>query len=1088
MERLSSLITRHPRAVVAAWLILTIAFGAGTLKLTSKNNYEGDLPLSDPTVAEQARFEEAFGDEQMMLVAIESPDLLGDEALEKTALLTADLRSLTGVKEGGVAGLSTIPVRPFDPTSPTVLDVLSGSRREQREGLLDALPQAAGFLSADRRTTLITAQVSRTAPQSEVAAQVKSIVERYEGPERVHVIGDHTVAQAIDEGIESDLGLLLPLAFLLILVVLRICFGRVRSALLPACVMIGSIVWTLGLMGHLGIPLNVVTSTLPILMVAVASSYGIHVVRQAASLESRTDRVRALLMDLGQPILLTGLTSAAGALSLLVFEVQSIREFGLFAGFGILSATVVALLFMPAALALSKNTKARLTTSERFDNWLSALGRFTLAHRHAVLGALIVVIVASAVGIARIRIGMDPVSMFPTDHPVREATAVLTEQFDGCRYFDVMVDGGKPGSGLEPNTLEAIRLFADGARHLPDVTAVYSVSDLVPPGVPTPALIPGLRAAGFIDNEAQRGRVTVMIAATDQADQTRVYDQLRAVAETHLDEGYVVSFGGPVLRWIAQNRYVSIGKVLSVIAALAFVFVACVTAFRSVRTGVLASTPLIVSTVTTFGVMGWMGIRLNMATAITTAIGLGIGVDFGIHFLSRLRQELESSDLEDSVVQTILTTGRAVIYDVGSNVVGFGVLVFSVFGPVQDFGWLISLTMVTSAAGTLVILPAAAAWLLPGDTRPLAVGGFNEILGSCVRKSRALMILNREAAAGRSDAEVAEVVASFERHFSFVDRKVAVVETHAEATVAARSFRSSCEGFGAIVAGGGAGTLRAVAEGLCADTGRPPDPDRLCVAPLRLGSGNVLAKTFGVSEDFEQAIAAAAINVRRSAIDECAVIRCAVDGQVRYAMTLVGLGQFGRIPGDLAVLHQAYPRAREGLVDALGVERLTNLEYKAGMLIRGARCWVRPSRMEEVEIQTHRGTTDIRLLAGAVANFPIKGLPFRPTHGPGAPVLSGYLLRGESASPLKALRQASAYRFKVSENEPIVIRLKSPEPVEFFLDEDSLTFQNELQIGVSGTLGIVPGNEERPSTHHLVRDENLASEVEHDHARMYSGH
>lgn len=590
MERLSSLITQYPRAVVSAWLVLTIAFGAGTLKLTSKNNYEGDLPLSDPTVAEQARFEEAFGDEQMMLVAIESPDLLGDEALEKIALLTADLRSLTGVKEGGVAGLSTIPARPFDPTSPTVLDVLSGSRREQREGLLDALPQAAGFLSADRRTTLITAQVSRTAPQSEVAAQVKSIVERYEGPERVHVIGDHTVAQAVDEGIESDLAFLLPLAFLLILVVLRICFGRVRSALLPACVMIGSIVWTLGLMGHLGVPLNVVTSTLPILMVAVASSYGIHVVRQATALPSGVDRVRHLLVDLGRPILLTGLTSAAGALSLLVFEVQSIREFGLFAGFGILSATAAALLFMPAALALTKDGETHLSTSRQFDRWLSALGRMTLVHRHFVLAASAAVLFLSAVGITRVRIGMDPVSMFAPGHAVREATAVLTEQFAGCRYFDVMVDGGSRASALEPRTLEAIGLFADAARTLPDVTAVYSVTDLVPPGVPAAALLPGLRAAGFIDDEGQRGRVTVMIAATDQADQTRIYDQLQSIADTHLSDGYVVSFGGPVLRWIAQNRYVSIGKVLSVIAALAFVFVACVTAFRSVRTGVLAST------------------------------------------------------------------------------------------------------------------------------------------------------------------------------------------------------------------------------------------------------------------------------------------------------------------------------------------------------------------------------------------------------------------------------------------------------------------------------------------------------------------
>ncbi len=584
--------------------------------------------------------------------------------------------------------------------------------------------------------------------------------------------------------------------------------------------------------------------------------------------------------------------------------------------------------------------------------------------------------------------------------------------------------------------------------------------------------------------------MTVMIAATDQADQTRVYDQLRSAADTYLNEGYVVSFGGPVLRWIAQNRYVSIGKVISVVAALVFVFVACVTAFKSVRIGVLASTPLIVSTVTTFGVMGWLGIRLNMATAITTAIGLGIGVDFGIHFLSRLRQELESSSLEDAAVRTILTTGRAVIYDVASNVVGFGVLVFSVFGPVQDFGWLISLTMITSAAGTLVFVPAAAASLLPAETTPWTVRAFRHLIHGCVAKTRALLILNREAASGRTDAEIAEVVASFERHFSFVDRNVAVVGTHEAAAAIVKTFRSTCEGPGVIVSGGGAGTLRAVAEGLCGEDGRLPDPEHLCVAPLRLGSGNVLAKTFGVSQDADQALSEAAINYQRGVIGECAVIRCVVDGRVRYAMTLVGLGQFGRIPSDLAAFHYAYPRTRGNLAGALGAERLTQLEYRAAMLIRGVRCWAHPDRMETVEVRTKEETERVCLLAGAVANFPIKGLPFKPNHDPGAPRLTGYLLRSSAVSPVRLLRggaDSTVCRFEVTEDNPVVLRLESPGPAEFFLDEDALTFQHELRIDVAGTLGIVPGVEERQSTHLLV-GETKTSEVGYDHARVHSGH
>jgi uncharacterized protein len=710
MERLSTLITRHPKGIIAAWIVLTLGFASGALRLTSRNNYDGELPLTDPTVAEQKQFEEAFGDEQTMLVAVKSPDLLSDRTLDKIERLTSDLSQITGVPEAGVTGLATITIDPWDPNTSTVLQAVRQSASDQRHALLDRLPQTAGFLSDDRTSTLIAAQVSRTAPQSEVAARVEALRASYAGPEQIYVIGDHTVAQAIDEGIESDLGMLLPLAFVLILAVLWFCFGRVQSALLPACVMIGSIVWTLGLMGHLGVPLNVVTSTLPILLVAVASSYGIHVVRQQSVLSGK-DRTRQLLKDLGRPVLLTGMTSAAGALSLLVFEVQSIREFGIFAALGITSATLSALIFLPAALALTSDSTKKFELSEKLSHLLAAAGRGSLAHRHLVIGLMMIAVVTSIVGIARIRIGMDPVSMFPQGHPVREATTVLNTEFAGCRYFDVMIDGRHAGAALESGAMEAVNAFAQEVRDLPGVTAVTSVVDLVPQGAVGPALIPMLRASGLIDEAGRRSRITVMTTATDQEQQTLIYDRLRFAADCHFSHLWDISFGGPVLRWIAQNRYVSIGKVLSVVAASIFVFLACMAAFRSARAGALASLPLAISTITTFGVMGWTGIRLNMATAITTAIGLGIGVDFGIHFLTRLRHEMASRATEDAVVRTMITTGRAVIYDVISNVVGFGVLIFSVFGPVRDFGWLISLTMITSAAGTLIILPAAAVWL-----------------------------------------------------------------------------------------------------------------------------------------------------------------------------------------------------------------------------------------------------------------------------------------------------------------------------------------------------------------------------------------
>ena len=324
---------------------------------------------------------------------------------------------------------------------------------------------------------------------------------------------------------------------------------------------------------------------------------------------------------------------------------------------------------------------------------------------------------------------------------------------------------------------------------------------------------------------------------------------------------------------------------------------------------------------------------------------------------------------------------------------------------------------------------------------------------------QALLILNRSSATGHSSDDTAAILRAYKQHFAFAQRRVSIVTSHAEVCAAAGAFQESCDTSGVILSGGGAGTLRAVVEGLCAKHGRLPDPDHICVAPLRLGSGNVLAKTFGVSKDPDQAMAIAARNVIARQIDLCSVMRCDVDGRTKFAMTLIGLGQFGRIPRDLAGWHQRFPRLRSGIARVLGVERLTQVEYRIFTAARGLQCALWPRQMETVEIETRRGCSRVGLFAGAVANFAVPGLPFTPSHGPEELALSGFILCDSVVSPLGILRDRNRIvrTFQVTPGHPVTIRLVSPKPTPFFLDEDPMSFCHTLQIGIAGTLGIVPG-------------------------------
>ena len=140
-------------------------------------------------------------------------------------------------------------------------------------------------------------------------------------------------------------------------------------------------------------------------------------------------------------------------------------------------------------------------------------------------------------------------------------------------------------------------------------------------------------------------------------------------------------------------------------AAILIVLLFCSLIFRGLKMGLIAIVPLVFSTIATLGLMGFLGIPLEMATAIFTAIGVGIGIDFALHFIMRFKEEtILLGDKQLATIQTMQTAGRAISFDVLSNVLGFSVLLLSSLQPVQNFGGLVAMMMIAVAVSTLLLI------------------------------------------------------------------------------------------------------------------------------------------------------------------------------------------------------------------------------------------------------------------------------------------------------------------------------------------------------------------------------------------------
>ena len=304
---------------------------------------------------------------------------------------------------------------------------------------------------------------------------------------------------------------------------------------------------------------------------------------------------------------------------------------------------------------------------------------------------------------------------------------------------------------------------------------------------------------------------------------------------------------------------------------------------------------------------------------------------------------------------------------------------------------------------------------------------------------RALLIINVTAGTGQDESTVEQLSSLFKQTLS--GARVELVNDHAAARACAAQFIASSEAAALVVAGGGGGTLRAVIEGVCESRN-----SAVRVGALRMGSGNVVARQFGVPKDPYIGLQGLLKNLRAGITSRCCVMRCETwtsegKSEVHHAVTMGGLGQFGRIPSDLSRWHTRFPLVRKIGAGSMGLEKFNNVEYAIAFLLRSL-----THRAETIEIRFGNQQEQFRLRSGVVMNFPIAALPFKPCVTVEDEALEVYLLS------LRGRR-----RLRIEKDQPLEIRFVGRESVEFFLDEDPVTTCGRLSIGVAGSMAFVPG-------------------------------
>ncbi|NOZ57486.1 MAG: MMPL family transporter, partial [Calditrichaeota bacterium] len=490
MKDFSRKITRARTPILIVVLLATAVAAYFAQHVTVNTDLVAFLPKNDPHVR---LFEEAgrkFGGNYLAIVGLEADDVFTVDVLRTVDQLTRAFQRISGVSsvtslanvidfketEWGVEVAKLLENGKI-PTSPEELQRL-------KQYVLSRSLYRDKLVSHDARVTLIVARLRDDADRMEIAKQLrlqsKAIVgNRY----KLYFAGLPFEMEFMGRLIFVDLMRLTPIAALLIVLILYLAFRNSRGVILPFTTVVVSTIWVLGFMGLTGIPLSLVSAATPVLILAVGSAYGIHMLKryEEESLSSTSPEqatVRAL-QTIGLPIALAAVTTLVGFLTLLSSQLVIIRQFGIVTGLGVVFALLIATTFVPAVLAhmpLPKKRAPGKRAAKTNWRWLAeALPKHVLNHPGRWVVAASLLSLVAALGIPKITREVNISEYFKPNSEVRVSEKMMEQRFGGSYPAQIVVHG----DAKDPAILQLMRQIERRLNATPWLTNPESVADLI---------------------------------------------------------------------------------------------------------------------------------------------------------------------------------------------------------------------------------------------------------------------------------------------------------------------------------------------------------------------------------------------------------------------------------------------------------------------------------------------------------------------------------------------------------------------------------------------------------------------------------
>ena len=585
--------------------------------------------------------------------------------------------------------------------------------------------------------------------------EIRDVIKSYENIGKIYLGGIPMIADDMMTFIKSDIIVFGLGVLLFIVATLWFVFRKIIWILVPISSCFFSVVIMMGILGLLSWKVTVISSNFIALMLILTMAMNIHMSTRFLQLKETYPKKSILdliILTTGKmfwPILYTVLTTIIAFLSLIFSEIKPIIDFGWMMTLGLMTSFIITFTLLPTLINFVP--KENITLKKYEDSLITSFFAKISQNNHKIIFTVTgLVVILSLIGISRLEVENSFINYFSKKTEIYKGMKLIDEKLGGTTPLEVILKFSKKkklkvdnqddfedwGEEEEENddkywfTKDKIDKIANVHNYLdslPQVGKVLSFSSIIdvatllnnnkplgtlemgvlyskiPESIKTEIIDPYI---SIKDNEAR-----INLRIIDSQENLRRNDLIKKINydlknKLNLKEdeyklaGVLILFNN-LLQSLFKSQILTLGLVMIGIFGMFLIL------FKNIKLSLIGVVPNFIAAFFILGIIGLLGIPLDMMTITIAAITIGIAVDNSIHYIYRFKEEFNNlKEYNKTLILCHSTVGKAILNTSITIVFGFSILVLSKFIPTIYFGIFTGLAMLLAMISVLTLLPS----------------------------------------------------------------------------------------------------------------------------------------------------------------------------------------------------------------------------------------------------------------------------------------------------------------------------------------------------------------------------------------------